>query len=71
MRIISRKLNEEFSLNESVRIRIVELNEGRVRIGVAAPDDMPVGRIPLRSEFEAGQLDCESMIIADDSAVGV
>ena len=71
MLILSRKLNEELVLNESVRVRIVELGASRVCIGITAPDDVPICRVPPRSASDAGQLDCEPMLIAADLAVPV
>ena len=71
MWILSRKLNEEFALNESIRIKIVEVNEGRVRIGITAPDGTRVCRTGPGAESEAVELDCEPMIVADDLAAPV
>ena len=44
MLVLSRKLNEEIYIGDKVKITIVALDKGRVRLGISAPDDVPVHR---------------------------
>jgi carbon storage regulator len=56
MLVLSRKLNEEIVIAGEIRIRVLELRRGRVRLGVSAPADVTVDRaeISLRNCFSDG-----------------
>ena len=53
MLVLSRKLNEEIVIAGDIRVRVLELRRGRVRLGVSAPADVTVDRaeIALRNCF--------------------
>lgn len=44
MLVLSRKLGQRFQVGEDVRITIVKIDKNSVRIGIEAPEDMPVYR---------------------------
>jgi carbon storage regulator len=61
MLVLSRKLGQRFQIGPDVRITIVKLDKNSVRIGIEAPDEMPIHReevasrqddAPTRDEFE-------------------
>lgn len=55
MLVLSRQLNEDLVFGEgpkAVRVRIVDIRGGKVRLGVIAPADVRVDRAEVR---EAGQ----------------
>lgn len=47
MLAISRKLHESISLGDAIRIVIIEISRGRVRLGIEAPKDMLILREEL------------------------
>jgi len=57
MLVLSRKLGEEIVINGNIRVRIVQIDGGKVRIGITAPDDVSVDRQEVherkRIEFAA------------------
>lgn len=56
MLILSRKLNEEIRIGNNITIKIVMIKEGKVRIGIDAPKEIPVVRKELlASEIEKGE----------------
>ena len=44
MLVLSRKVGEEIVIGNDIRIQVVELRGGNVRLGIVAPDDVVVDR---------------------------
>ena len=61
MLVLSRKGGERIVIGEDVTVMVLEVNGQRVRLGVVAPDDVPVHRaevvqrIPHENEQPAAQ----------------
>ncbi len=53
MLVLSRKLGQTFHIGDDVRITIVKIDRNSVRIGIHAPDEIPVQREEIA--FEAPQ----------------
>jgi carbon storage regulator len=56
MLVLTRKLNEEIVIDGNIRITVVEIKRGRVRLGITAPDSVRVDRQEVqqrRAEFAA------------------
>ncbi len=47
MLVLSRKLGEKIHIGENVVITIVDIDRGKVRIGIEAPRDVPIYREEL------------------------
>jgi carbon storage regulator len=47
MLVLSRCKNEVIVIGENIRITVVEIRPGKVRIGVDAPRDVPVHRLEV------------------------
>jgi carbon storage regulator len=58
MLVLSRKVGEEIVIGSNIRITLVAINGGKVRIGVTAPKDVVVDRQEInqrRKEFAKGR----------------
>ena len=44
MLVLSRKIGEEIVIDGSVRVQVVEVHDGQVRLGIEAPEYVPVDR---------------------------
>lgn len=53
MLVLSRKSNEEIVIGSSVRVKILEINGNRVRIGISAPNHVTVLREEVFARMEA------------------
>jgi carbon storage regulator len=54
MLVLSRKLNESIIISDNIRVTVVEIGHGKVRIGIDAPPDVEIMREELlarRREF--------------------
>jgi len=54
MLVLTRRLGEEIVIGEGIRVKIVLIKGDRVRLGVTAPDSVPVDRSEVnqrRAEF--------------------
>lgn len=54
MLVLSRKTGEEIVIDGNIRVSVVAIKGGSVRIGITAPDKVPVDRSEIhaiRSEF--------------------
>jgi carbon storage regulator len=49
MLVISRKTGEEIQIGDSIKITIVNVDKGVVRLGIDAPKDIPIRRIELNT----------------------
>lgn len=56
MLVLTRKTNEEILVDHNIRIRIIELSGGKVRIGIEAPREVSIrrGELQFREESLAG-----------------
>lgn len=55
MLVLSRKLGEKIFIGESICITVVDIDRGKIRLGIQAPRDVPIYReelIPLNSDHE-------------------
>ena len=53
MLVLSRKLNEELVIDGNIRIRVVHVGEGKVRIGIDAPATVGIRRGELADRAAA------------------
>ena len=44
MLVLSRKLQEEILIGDQIRIKIIDVQGGRVRLGIEAPHDVVIHR---------------------------
>ena len=44
MLVLSRKVDEEILIGDNIRVVVIEVRGDKVRLGVAAPKDIPVHR---------------------------
>lgn len=56
MLVLSRKEDESIIINDNIRIRVVEIRGGKVRLGVEAPHDIPVHREEVHGRIKAEKL---------------
>ena len=52
MLVLSRKKNESIIVDGKIEIKIIELEDGRVRIGIEAPKDIQIHRKEVFDEIE-------------------
>jgi carbon storage regulator CsrA len=61
MLVLSRKVGEELVVGDNIRITVVDIGNGRVKIGVTAPRDVHV----LRSELQVHPATSKEMAKSD------
>lgn len=47
MLVLTRKSGEELVINDNIRVKVVAVHGRRVRLGITAPDEVPVQRLEL------------------------
>lgn len=50
MLVLSRKLGEKIYINENICITVVDIDRGKIRLGIDAPRDVPIFRQELLSD---------------------
>ena len=50
MLVLSRKLGEKIYINDNICITIVDIDRGKIRLGIEAPRDVPIFRQELLTE---------------------
>ncbi len=53
MLVLSRKLGEKIYINDNICITVVDIDRGKIRLGIEAPRDVPIFRQELLSEPSA------------------
>lgn len=66
MLVLSRKLSEEIVIGSGIVVKVVSIGNGKVRIRIEAPRDMPVHR---REVYDAIMAQSEGTA-GDDAATG-
>jgi carbon storage regulator len=49
MLVLSRKLGEKIYISENICITVVDIDRGKIRLGIEAPRDVPIFRQELLS----------------------
>ena len=57
MLVLTRRVEEEIVIGDDIVVKIIELRNGKVRIGVEAPKDMPVHRREVWLRIQNGEPD--------------
>jgi len=55
MLILSRKVNQSIVINNNIIITLVESTNGKVRLGIDAPTDIPVFRKEIQDDIVSGK----------------
>lgn len=53
MLVLSRKIGEKIYINENICITVVDIDRGKIRLGIDAPRDVPIFRQELLGEAGA------------------
>jgi len=55
MLILSRKVNQSIVINNNIIVTLVEAANGKVRLGIDAPTDIPVFRKEIQDDIISGK----------------
>jgi carbon storage regulator len=58
MLVLSRKLGEKIYIGENICITVVDIDRGKIRLGIEAPRDIPIYRqelLPLQQQQQLQQ----------------
>ncbi len=55
MLVLSRKLNEAIFIGDNIKITVVDIVNGKVRLGIEAPKNVPVHREEVAEAIAAGR----------------
>jgi carbon storage regulator len=53
MLVLSRKLGEKIYINDNICITVVDIDRGKIRLGIEAPRDVPIFRQELLPAHES------------------
>lgn len=56
MLVLSRKLGEKIYINDNICITVVDIDRGKIRLGIEAPRDVPIFRQELLGETGQAQV---------------
>ncbi len=52
MLVLSRKLGEEIVIDGGIRITVVDIDRGKIRLGITAPKDVNIWRAELSEGYK-------------------
>lgn len=53
MLVLSRKPNESIIINDDITVTVLDVLDGRVRLGITAPKEVPVHRKEVHERIQA------------------
>ncbi len=56
MLVLSRKTNESLVIAGDIRVKVIEIKGGSVRLGIEAPAEIPVHRAELLARIQASAI---------------
>lgn len=56
MLILTRKVNEAIQIGDNIRLKVLHISEGQVKLGIEAPADVRIFRAEIYSEIEKQNL---------------
>ena len=56
MLVLSRKKNEALIVDETIRVVVLGVSKGAVRIGIEAPNHVPIHRAEIHQRIQTEQL---------------
>ena len=57
MLVLSRKLGEKIYISDNICITVVDIDRGKIRLGIEAPREVPIFRKELLTKNEEGGKD--------------
>lgn len=60
MLVLSRKKNESIVINDNITVVVVEIRDGKVRLGIDAPKEVPVHRREVWETIHRDRLAAEA-----------
>lgn len=64
MLVLSRKLGETIVINNNIEVTIVEIDRGKIRLGIKADKSIPVHRLEILKAIQAEQARTKSAATA-------
>jgi len=61
MLVLSRKLGEKIYINDNICITVVDIDRGKIRLGIEAPRNVPIFRQELLTDAQAPAADVPVM----------
>ena len=69
MLVLTRKPDQVINIGDSIRIKIVDIGNGFVKIGIDAPKDMPVYRTELYEKLKQANIEASKQDISRFSEI--
>jgi carbon storage regulator len=69
MLVLTRKQDQVINIGDSIRIKIVDIGNGFVKIGIDAPRDMPVYRAELYDKLKQANIEASKSDISRFSEI--
>lgn len=63
MLILSRKINQRIVIGDNIEIVIMDIKDGQVRVGIDAPQDVPVFREELYKDIRAENKEATILVV--------
>jgi carbon storage regulator len=69
MLVLSRYIDEEIRIGDDIRIVITDIRGDRVRIGIEAPEGVPVHRKEVYEAIRAGHKPAKTTVASSNSVI--
>jgi carbon storage regulator len=55
MLVLTRKVGEAIKIGDNITVVLVEIQNGQVRLGIQAPEEIPVHRLEIYNAIKRGE----------------
>jgi len=69
MLVLSRRAKDVILVGESIRIQVLEIRGGRVRLGISAPAEVPVHRAEVAERCRSEEVETAAQTIVEHGEV--
>lgn len=66
MLILTRKIGEELMIGDDIRVKVIDIKGGRVRLGFAAPREIIINRSELDEKLRLATQDAKSTAVVKE-----
>jgi len=63
MLVLTRRLGETVVVNGEIQVKVIEINGGKIRLGITAPENVPIDRLEVHERRQEFMVDAQPGLV--------